>query len=439
VVLACLEVSPFSTESQLSRDTNPPLSLLSLAAAGRDAGIDVHLIPAGHWEAVEEAKNEIAGSDAIAVWLDSFNWPGARDILRRLRRTGQTVLAIGPHAELFSSQVLATGLVDRVLISYDWVEDLKRIAVDAELCGVEHVMRGTAWHNLRLPNAHVVMRWPRWDLGFCNQETFGFPLANQPHPWNTPLLPRRTLAETAEWLRSMVSTVGILRRPLLWLGSALESWDRETMDMLGDFTLAVLREQGTAPLFCVRITPGEALEQSVLPSLSLLQVEKIDLLVGAGHDAALGRLGARFAVKEIQRASAELHKLRLADKTTLCCVVGLPGETSAEACETVRFAVHVAAVHRIPQVRCEWWYNVPGSPYYQSSIKWEEDLLGGQTGWFDDPRSPTMLPSAFGLGDRQKVLEMTELLRIFNPSIRITGLTPIEGAGSERAGPSSSS
>jgi hypothetical protein len=137
------------------------------------------------------------------------------------------------------------------------------------------------------------------------------------------------------------------------------------MDALGHIALRHLQEKGAVLRFFLRAAPGELLASSVLPSLSLLEIARLEILAGAmnGEPGAEGR--ACLDADTLERCSLEIARSGLASVSSVVVVLGLPGETTDTVIETARTALSICVASAISDLRFEWWQNLPGSPLHR--------------------------------------------------------------------------
>jgi hypothetical protein len=177
-------------------------------------------------------------------------------------------------------------------------------------------------------------------------------------------------------------------------------WSAEGLDALGTLALRALVDRDLQVRYHVRLTPEELLSETVLPSVGLLELERLELLAGAGTDRSLAALGVPYHADTIDRAVQELARAGLASVTRLTFVIGLPGESAEEALTTVREGVRLALMAGIPAIRFEWCLNAHGSILYRPAAG--ESAHDDPTAW-------------------RPIVAAIDLIRVLRPNLQITG------------------
>lgn len=390
--LAFVEIPVVDSRGVAIRAESAPPGLVSLAGRAHSAGVDVELLPSTHWDAGETSLPQLEQSDAVVTWLDAFNWNAALRCVELLSKRGRPLYVLGPLLDYFPEQVVSAGF-----------QHATELASFVPRC----------WQDLPLPDDSALALWPRWEIGISTHEVFGFPLEAQPHPANTPSRQRRSVEELAVWMQSLTGPLGSCRTPLLVADRPAEGWNAAGMDLLGELSMSVLRQHDVAPWFALRISPDDVLDEAVSSSLSLLQVKWLELLPDDMRD---GESRQRFAaaVRDIERAG-------VAGNTTVHLLAGVPGEDAHDTVASINYVAGVAAKHGITDVRCEWWYNVPGSPGYIRSEPWERMFVSGTVPWFDESAPASVSGAPPGPAGRIPVNEVFELLQLLNPMLRLRG------------------
>jgi len=205
--------------------------------------------------------------------------------------------------------------------------------------------------------------------------TYGFPVDSQPHPWNAPGPPAAPLECDAEALNRLARGLarGTERRgsSVLSMRHPPGGWSRDGMNALGWIALTALREEDTVVRFFLRATPAELLADGVLPSLSLLELERLEVLAGA-TSAEPARRDSRESFMALldseilERSCLEVARNGLAPVSRIVVVLGLPFETAEEVVDKIQVATRIAVASAIRRLRFEWWRDVPGSPLYHA-------------------------------------------------------------------------
>ncbi len=403
--LGFVEIPVVDSRGVAIRAESAPPGLVSLAGRARSAGVDVELLPSTHWEPGETSLPRLEQADAVVTWLDAFNWSAALQRVELLSKRGRPLYALGPFLDCFPEQVASAGF-----------QHAGELAFFTPWC----------WKELPLPDDSALALWPRWEIGISTHEVFGFPLEAQPHPANSPSRQRRSVEELAVWMQSLTDPLGSCRTPLMVADRPSEGWNAAGMGLLGELSIAVLRQHDVAPWLALRISPDDVLDEAVSSSLSLLQVKWLELLPDDMRD---GESRQRFAaaVRDIERAG-------VAANTTVHLLTGAPGEDAHDTVASINYVAGVAAKHGITDMRCEWWYNVPGSPGYLPSEPWERMFVSGAVPWFDES-VPASVPGAPpGPAGRIPVNEVFELLQLLNPMLRLRGPSLTHVMEREQAG-----
>lgn len=449
--VSCIEV-PLPARAadgsdEVRASNSRPLQLSALAAAAERAGATVEMQPSRPaWaallpEGAEAARRAFVAQtvtqddDVIILTADSFNWPLVASLLGLLDAGDQRVVVAGSHATLFPRQVLSYGAVDAVVcdgfegavehLLKSWDTD-SAAGGGAGISGVilkgeEDAARCVAARDGLLSQTGRMPEWPRWDEGLSSAEVFGFPLESRPHPLNLPLLPPDGVASLAEWLGAILPLLDTLREPRLWLSLLAGEWGRELMETLGEAALKAVQTHGFSPLFAVRATADQLLAPSVLPSLGVLEMHRVELLAGAGPGAPAERHPENYDFARIEECVKELQRCGLASKTRLSCVIGLPGEDLARIMDVIRHTTGVAVEHLLPEVKFEWWYNTPGSPLYQPSGEWEGFVNDTSQVWHLREDLFERLSSGLDREGRRAVVGTIEFLRGLHENLKITG------------------
>ena len=188
-------------------------------------------------------------------------------------------------------------------------------------------------------------------------------LSTKMHPWNAPAPLTYHLGKGDDFVASLVRAVCAAAADSC--NPVARTWlDRGESGTLRALALRALEEHDTSLRYHLRLSVEELLCPKLIPSLGLLDLKRIEVLVGSAADTVLQRIGASHSASLIERCAADIGRAGLGPLTRLSFVLGLPHETPEEALETVRFAVRVALMTGISEVRFEWWYNVPGSPLH---------------------------------------------------------------------------
>jgi len=210
-------------------------------------------------------------------------------------------------------------------------------------------------------------------LALTLSPTYGFPVDAQPHPWNAPGPAAPPIECGEEALNRLARGIGRRGFSVLSMRHPPGGWSRDGMNALGRIALTALREQDTVVRFFLRATPAELLAHGVLPSLCLLEVERLEVLAGAiggepeadpaSPDASVALLDSEI----LERSCLEVARNGLAPVSRVVVVLGLPFEGTDDIIEKIQVATRIAVSSSIRRLRFEWWQNVPGSPLYHAA------------------------------------------------------------------------
>ena len=195
------------------------------------------------------------------------------------------------------------------------------------------------------------------EMALSLSPTHGFPIDDQPHPWNVP----RTFAPLADadeiFLESCTASLVNSPHRILAMHKPPGGWCAAGMEALGRIALRALEQHQALVRFHLRATPLELLAPCVLPSLGLLELVRLDVLAGTGTNALMAKMGSSDNEQIIEECCSGISKAGLGRVARLVLVLGLPGESAAAALQTVQFAFRLMLTDGIKAVRFEWWSN----------------------------------------------------------------------------------
>jgi hypothetical protein len=288
-----------------------------------------------------------------------------------------------------------------------------------------------------LPSIEALRAWPRWDRGLSNVDLGGLPLDEQPHPWNAPRPAESTPSELAAWHVAVGPLIGATIDAVAAITRPPGAWDRDGMDVLGRMVRGCLEAHGLAPSLIIRAAPAALLAPSVLDSLAVLPVHRLEVLAGSLDDDTLERLGCDHDAFMVDRALARAAEVGLAPRTRLCLVLGLPDELADVTVATLHRAASLVARRSAAELRVEWWLDLPGSPLHRPHARWHERLLSAGLPCADEALLPAQAPWALELEQRRAIAEAIEVLRLTRACGRCSGPWPVARAAarSTRAAP----
>ena len=420
----------------------PPLQLLCCAEQAAGAGCEVAFLPdSDAWDVLPSNPDaggaallaQITASEAEVVFLSlhSFNRPLVSALLDQLRkafpenRPFRIALCGMSAGVLRGTEDWRDSAVDAVFGGGD-AEDVGRFIRGRQVEGGDISGPGSADGQGRDPrpcllaSTKQLANWPRWDSGLQTSDPFGFPLLFQPHPWNLPRTPPLSPDAVKLWLGMIGDGLAALREPRIWF-SSLAGYGLELMDKLGEFSFDYIKQHGVAPQYGVRATPSQLSSPAVLSNLAVLNVTRVDLLVGSGSESWLKRRVEQHALEQARECARRIKEVGLAAHTRLLFVLGLPGEQMSDATETVNFSTGVAVENSISEIKFEWWLNVPDSEFYEETGVWEESMNGSRLPWFADAEVLRRVPSGISPEDRKVLNKTIEVLRAFHSDLRILG------------------
>jgi hypothetical protein len=385
----------------------PPVELLALAEEVTNQGSEVALIPAhtddfiGGTESMGELATAIGRTDAEIVVLvaSAFQWPAASLIARELSGVGWAP--------------------DRVIVAGPLPPAVGRGREDFTLA--DHRTLGGIFaepDSARSLPTSSVLGWPRRTRALSLDQTAGFPLDLQPHPWNLPRSPGWTTRDDEAGIGELVRGLGSGQRRVIGLRRPPGEWTPQGLDFLGAVALNSLVDHDTEVAYHVRITPDEFLRPGVLESLGLLNLECLDLLAGSSIEHSLRIAGAFHDAQDVERCGIEVARAGLSQLARLNFVLGLPRENVEETLGSVRFAVRLALMTGIRRLRFEWWQNVPDSPICHPAPEWDERIAEGSGTWLEEV--PKCDVEVLDESQRRGIADAIDLIRMLH-ALDMTG------------------
>ena len=456
--LLCVEI-PLPTRNSenvlgvMVSDT-PPIQLLGQAQIAKGTDWNIEFVPASlEWSVLldpdaESRRQQFAatlaarGADAILFVINSFNWPLAAKLLKALSVISFSdkrplIIASGSHATSFPAAIFSTNAVDFIIRS-GYETSLAQLlnnctdssANDARVDNVDSLgilcrdgPRGSEprrSHDFLVDSLQQISEWPRWDKGLATADTFGFPLEKQLHPINASSLPSFSQEDLKAWLDTVPDVVQSMREPCLWLSLPTDIWSRETLELIGGTALKSIRQHASAPMFAVRATPHDLLRPSVIPSLSVLNIDTVEVIVGGEANKTFS-LSNKSVLAQARECVETIKRAGLAAKTKLVCALALPGETLSDSMETVQQSFILAATNSLAGVKYDWWYNVPGSQLYRPSTSSWDDANSTTDAWFLDQSVFNNFNGTINVDERRVLAGSIELARGLHSNIDATG------------------
>lgn len=417
-----------------------PMRLLSLAERAKAAGHKVDFHPASADWSIARADADRSvdyslsrkilahGSDVIFLDINHYNHPLA---LRLISMIGAHCGDNAPKI-IFERDSKSRGFAAIVLNGH--TEEVNSLweGLNAQECGVKdpYSSKGSGNDAIKQSGGNEasaiavsptwidqLSKWPRWERAVQSSESFGFPLLNQPHPWNTPLQPMAALS--TNWLSRIGDGLPVLREPHVWL-SNIGILNRDTLGLLGEFSLNYIKQHGAAPIYSIRATPDQFDITNALDNLAVLNMARLELLVGTGANSSLARYHAGYTLEQVIRCARKINKVGLANRTRLSFVLGMPDEQMNEAIETIEFATRTAVENSIAEIKFEWWLNVSGSQFYKSDYG-SMGPTEGSVGVIGDPEILSRIPASITMNDRQVLQSSIDLLREFHSKLPVLG------------------
>ncbi|HEY8428021.1 MAG TPA: radical SAM protein [Sandaracinaceae bacterium] len=364
----------------------PPLALAYLAAALREAGIDVRIIDAvgeaprryfkladarflGVGLTAEEVADRVP-DDATFVGVTcmfSESWPIARDTIRavRARRPGIPIVAGGEHPTALPEHTLRdSGAVDVVALGEgeETVVELARAIAQRtpleRVAGIAFLRDGEVVRTPPRARIRALGDIPRpaWDLVpleayLANGLAYGIGRQR-----TLPILATRGCPYQCTFCSSpqMWTTRWIARDPEDVLDEMQEAVDRWGIENFDFYDLTAILKKEWLLTFCTRMkerglrvtwqipsgTRSEALDGDVLRLLRETGVRHVVYAPESGSPALLKRIKKKVNLDRMKESIAAAASAGLTVKCNL--IVGFPDETFAEAMETVRFCRQVA-------------------------------------------------------------------------------------------------
>src|SRR6266487_2358307 len=245
--VVCVEipvpVSSSPNEPEVMFGQTPPLQLLSFAAASGEANCEVELIPSDVWwppqssgptsDAYQLGAQRILSChpDLVVTAVNVFTWPVASRLLEALAQaSGESPLrfVVGGINLPERLNAISKKRNANALFCAGEEESFKSFLIDGPSSTRQSATPRTAATKQALMSSIGQLKtWPRWEKGLANHETYGFPLDNQAHFWNLPLVSAPNLSETAEWFQGVRPFLRTLREPLIWLSMSSDSWNND--------------------------------------------------------------------------------------------------------------------------------------------------------------------------------------------------------------------
>jgi radical SAM superfamily enzyme YgiQ (UPF0313 family) len=385
----------------------PPLALAYLAAALREAGVDVTIIdavgeaPRRYFKPrdprflglglTDEEIAERVPADATLIGVTcmfSESWPMVRDTIEALRARwpsipiavgGEHPTALPEHTLRSTTAIDAVGLgegeetIVELAVSIAEGTPLERVAGLAFLRAGELVRTRP---RSRIRDLQSIAR-PAWDLVplsgyFDNGLAYGIGRQR-----TMPILATRGCPYQCTFCSSpqMWTTRWTARDPddvldeMQW---AVDTWNVENFDF---YDLTAILKKDWLIAFCTKMkqrglcvtwqipsgTRSEALDAEVLPLLAATGVHHIVYAPESGSPAVLKRIKKRASLDRMRASMVAATRAGLSVKCNF--IVGFPDETFSEALETVRFCRELAKLG-VTDVNIGPFCPYPGSALY---------------------------------------------------------------------------